>query len=766
MATYGVDSLHVNVFLGDAAIHLQLKLTNDAGTVLPRPWILNAILIDGGHNRKLGVERLQLTLDTIRTRYLDAAGATFQFLKFNAVVITRKSHFWMDAFFFFGSNIDTLTLKFWVTDWDHDHYRGLQELLNANYNVPTKINTDREVLSNRCDYFKYDARGNPQTIFYVPYWKGVTTGTDAKRGANPRFIKVVEGTNKYMTFMVNVSPNSSPRLVMVEKIAKIQDYTEESFLGTELFTNTPLPTGHDERDMTAPALLLAAHNPTRPGIYCVAANKHVIGFNGITPAPTARLFKPPVMRVVNELNTEINQCSIGAMVIWPDGRLSHYFAGDADFETETEIMNWTGTTGRSSDPTKHLAAMKASHHGAATSLPRDMFTKFNPRSIILSCGNDYGHPRWELFFYLEAWLLNGNADSTQWVKPFFPMVYPYWFAIDANSMTGDYLECTRNKLKISPKIFAENSEVCEDYQQALQAVYAQIQKTPEGSRLTDPYTRFMDETNDGDTYGVLLHWIIDEVSARFDTVTYIDNTASNATTGTFVGPTGLPTTSGDSLQYMRVACRATADDGRVFIKKLTPVAEVDFHPVIPVPTKNMKRAVKATGNNVRTVIKQARPGKKPRPNAKKVDRRATSSPNDAPSDDSDEGDDIDNMIVEKTKKGRRKGKLVCSDCNSKLGITLTLMQLSLLNSRLAVTHQLDAAPGTPPPVVLTTGYWYFCKELAQIQGPTINSLPDGIFNDFVTSLHNGVISLASAPTAVPPAAATVISLLDTDSNTS
>ena len=90
MATYGVDSLHVNVFLGDAAIHLQLKLTDDAGTTLPKPWIVNAILIDGGHNRKLGVERLQLTFETIRSHYVGADGHPFQFLKFNAVVITRK----------------------------------------------------------------------------------------------------------------------------------------------------------------------------------------------------------------------------------------------------------------------------------------------------------------------------------------------------------------------------------------------------------------------------------------------------------------------------------------------------------------------------------------------------------------------------------------------------------------------------------------------------------------------------------------------------
>jgi len=145
MATYGVDSFHINVFLGDSAIHLRVQLTSKNGTRYAKRRILNAVLIDGGHNRKLGLERLQLTLETIKTKYVNAAGNPFTFLQFDSVVITH---------------------------WDQDHYQGLLSLLDANYNDPAKIDNSGNVLSHKCDYFKYDQTGNgaPQTTLYVPYW--------------------------------------------------------------------------------------------------------------------------------------------------------------------------------------------------------------------------------------------------------------------------------------------------------------------------------------------------------------------------------------------------------------------------------------------------------------------------------------------------------------------------------------------------------------------------------------------------------------------
>jgi hypothetical protein len=61
--------------------------------------------------------------------------------------------------------------------------------------------------------------------------------------------------------------------------------------------------------------------------------------------------------------------------------------------------------------------------------------------------------------------------------------------------------------------------------------------------------------------------------------------------------------------------------------------------------------------------------------------------------------------------------------------------------------------------------WIACPNLSimlnfvNLNWPTIASLPSGHFDDFVTSLHNGVISLVNAPTVTT---ANALSLLDTD----
>jgi hypothetical protein len=94
-------------------------------------------------------------------------------------------------------------------------------------------------------------------------------------------------------------------------------------------------------------------------------------------------------------STYTNQSSMAAMVIWPNGQMSLYTAGDRDDKRETYIVGWSGCTGGPGRG-EHVTTVKVGHHGAATSTPKAMLDKFNPENIVISAGSDYGHPRIDL----------------------------------------------------------------------------------------------------------------------------------------------------------------------------------------------------------------------------------------------------------------------------------------------------------------------------------------------------------------------------------
>ena len=116
MATYNVQSYFINVHAGDAAVHV-LKYGNN---------ILSTLLIDAGKGTETGLYVLKEWIYN-------------EELKFDAVVITH---------------------------WDSDHYKGLVNLFQLEFDEysgdPAKW---------RPSFFKYDAKsGAPQTRFYCPYF--------------------------------------------------------------------------------------------------------------------------------------------------------------------------------------------------------------------------------------------------------------------------------------------------------------------------------------------------------------------------------------------------------------------------------------------------------------------------------------------------------------------------------------------------------------------------------------------------------------------
>lgn len=97
-----------------------------------------------------------------------------------------------------------------------------------------------------------------------------------------------------------------------------------------------------------------------------------------------------IIIIIIIINTSVlpiktNNTSIVCLVIFPgSGRVSYYLAGDADGELELRVAAWIG------DIT--VTTMKLSHHGSATSSPLRLLKLLKPKTILVSAGDQHGHP--------------------------------------------------------------------------------------------------------------------------------------------------------------------------------------------------------------------------------------------------------------------------------------------------------------------------------------------------------------------------------------
>ena len=97
MATYGVNVHQINSGKGDSGIHLQLQLSgaipgsNPLTDVDPaRPFVLKAVLIDGGMNEREAPSNLWEAIQEVGRRYrFNAINPLDQQCKFDAVVISH-----------------------------------------------------------------------------------------------------------------------------------------------------------------------------------------------------------------------------------------------------------------------------------------------------------------------------------------------------------------------------------------------------------------------------------------------------------------------------------------------------------------------------------------------------------------------------------------------------------------------------------------------------------------------------------------------------
>ncbi|KAK4040195.1 hypothetical protein C8A01DRAFT_35797 [Parachaetomium inaequale] len=446
-AVYGVESFHINVQAGDSAAHLlvQFSGTTPAGNpVGDKPYVLSAVLIDGGDNAHEGPDRVWRFIQALRDRYdfkspplsLNPEGLA----KFDSVVITH---------------------------WDKDHYDGLAKVLCLDARNTVTHNPDIKQASIQISFFKYGdppnkGRDHPLTTVYAPVWDRIP-GANAKqttRGApTGRWGKSTIGSNPQEYLQVKFWATQRPNgIASLNQIARL-DYTD--LLGMEFFRQQKLVA---TAGLTSPAALLDQHRlsfpaspwPEAPGMYCLGVAGGTLPPPPLPPLPPVPPMPPPVppvppvppappvpsapstviksasgVGVVNEHDSATNASSISCAIIWPGTtgidamppRVAHYFAGDAEYETEQLIVRWVGK--------KKVRNVKASHHGSATSFPRSMIDDWQPDNIVISAGSAHGHPRWELLIYLyyHAWLRSIKSSGLDHAR-LHPTCFPYWFGKD------------------------------------------------------------------------------------------------------------------------------------------------------------------------------------------------------------------------------------------------------------------------------------------------------------------------------------------------
>jgi hypothetical protein len=255
----------------------------------------------------------------------------------------------------------------------------------------------------------------------------------------------------------------------------------EGYLGAELFTNTLLssrPTPNTPNSMTTPLQLIEKHGIAvgdGPRLFIVAGAQVVIGNTPLAvraagpivtnalsrrrrPTPQAKMvdakrrIPPHQVKIVDEHINEVplvdvtrtgsipkNSPSICCIILTrtatpPGFANKHFFAGDALWDVEGAVVNWATLRNAPGPPAlpDRIPFLKLSHHGAKVSTPTSLLENFKPKRIIVPNGNKhrFGHPRWEIIFYILALIEKLEAQALPSGRHEFtylnPPVYTLW----------------------------------------------------------------------------------------------------------------------------------------------------------------------------------------------------------------------------------------------------------------------------------------------------------------------------------------------------
>ena len=246
--TYGVDTYHLNIDVGDSTVVcLRTPANPPKGT---RCTLLKAVLIDGGMPTGTSARILQQFVTELKEIYaVEPPNYPGGAPVFDAVVITH---------------------------WDHDHYGGIISFIIAD--LADKANT-----TGRCTFFRYDAKTNdPLTYMYLPYMKATRPN---QKDSQPEFQENSTTHNLDFKYAVKGSGEKlAPNLCLLK-------YGAQAVLGVDFFTNkqvalSALTGGTDSVDWDpvtqypTPTSLLKASGLADgfPGLFCIGGHSYFCNF--------------------------------------------------------------------------------------------------------------------------------------------------------------------------------------------------------------------------------------------------------------------------------------------------------------------------------------------------------------------------------------------------------------------------------------------------------------------------------------------------------
>jgi hypothetical protein len=450
---WNVLSFHVNVTVGDCAIHL-LVLINPKDSQDVR--VYKAVLIDGGsthhhfpdHYAVNGRDALKDAIASIEALgYLDASGNKWK-VQFDTVVVTH---------------------------WDEDHHGGFDLFL-----------TDYKANQGRIPYFKYQqvspTQWNPVTYLYAPNMAPLlrlTSKGETEKVCNGMRDEWICPGNDQCVWFRDYPPNPDPAknnppfaILRCEGGFKSDSWNlmqRYSVLGVNFFSNRRLNvSGGPPAEMLAHQLM--ANNPPehagQPGMYCLAVMESVL------PSKATM--------IVKETITKTNLVSIGAAIIWPQltaqtpCHISHIFNGDMGEDVESAIYTWIK---RSS--IDRVPSIKVSHHGARSSTPLTMFGTLDPSNVIIpNPSRAFFHPGWELI--LAAYIYSRlHSDPQNRILRLFGIQYPFYFVKvkDPNSDAVIYPILEKAKMiqyKEKVKSLDDRKGAAKDFRQWLITQYQEV----------------------------------------------------------------------------------------------------------------------------------------------------------------------------------------------------------------------------------------------------------------------------------------------------
>ncbi|KKK18839.1 hypothetical protein AOCH_003091 [Aspergillus ochraceoroseus] len=409
-----VQSHHLNIDEGDAAVHLLIKHTTARRNTVSR--IEKAVLIDGG--RVEGQGHIKSMVNHLR----HGGDYDNQLQYFDTIVITH---------------------------WDGDHVGGInayfrEEITRVTLKyVEEEEIEDVDVLQRRIDrnLVPFTGAWNKSfTHIYAPYWNVEDSNTE-------KYKEVTAEPPGHWEF--TELPNNVYQLRLRYTWGDKGDFwvpvgvlgTGKSLLGMDFFTHQrPYTNAHEAE---SPGTVSKRLRGASPVMFCVAVDmivcaqkkvqdrkdhmewdkknlnniqlkmaKHSqsMGFPKINDSKGHRAQGEVNPSSITGNTTGNNEASIGCMIIWPNNagpRVTHCFFGDMGDEMEENILLWATevtSDGVTRTPVK-MDCIKLSHHGAKFSTPVLMLPAWKPENIIAPNGMNahHNHVAWPTLALIHAW---------------------------------------------------------------------------------------------------------------------------------------------------------------------------------------------------------------------------------------------------------------------------------------------------------------------------------------------------------------------------